>query len=537
MRFVHARPPREEFDMKTVSKSRIICCSLIIAAATGCDSGLPAAGPAGLATSGTANRAIQEADIYKLVGSTLYILNATLRGLQIVDVTDPLKPTLAGTVLVTGSPRQIYVEGKTAYVLVSGAFDVDCGGYKGICGWEAPSGVSTLVLAVDVSNLASPKVLGQKRIDGDLQDSRIVGNILYVVADTDTQTAVASLDVTDPTSFIQVAEIDFPFQQWDVGVFSNVTETRIIIAGAGDDCDAHNDAAGCSESTSVTQFTPIDITDPGGKMVQGTAFVGNGIVMDRWAMDFDPKSGIFRALLSQDSPHVSSGGGSLVNWSAPTVQTATKLGELPFALGNNITAAAFASTRVYVSSVLDDKGCPAPLALFDTTDPSMPASLGSVTVPGVMDLLYPFGQQLVGFGHADSSCDPVHGSGQLAVSLVDVAEAGKPSLLSQVTFGDPGATVAASRSDLKKAFLVLEDMGLILVPFQNTADMADPGGAQLIDLAASSLTLRGSAAHTGLLERAFPVQKDLAAFSDQVLQIIDIGNRDAPSTVAHLDLM
>jgi hypothetical protein len=105
-----------------------------------------------------------------------------------------------------------------------------------------------------------------------------------------------------------------------------------------------------------------------------------------------------------------------------------------------------------------------------------------------------------------------------------------------VTFGGANATVAASRSDLKKAFLVLEDMGLILVPYQNAADAADPGGAQLIDLATSSLTLRGSAAHTGLLERAFPVQNDLAAFSDQVLQIIDIGNRDAPSMVGQLDL-
>jgi hypothetical protein len=521
--------------MNAVSGSRIICCSLIVAAATGCESrALPAS--AGLATAGTGNRAIQEADIYKLVGSTLYILNATVRGLQIVDVSDPLHPNLASTVLVTGSPRQIYVEGTTAYVLVSGSFDFDCGGYHGICGWEAQDGVSTLVLAVDVSNLAAPKVLGQQRIDGDLQDSRIVGNILYVVADTATQTAVASLDVTDPTSFKQVAELDFPFAQWDVGVFSNVTETRIIIAGAGDDCDSKHDVTPCSETISVTQFTPIDITDPGGKMVMGAAFLGDGIVMDRWAMDFDPKSGVFRALMSSDSPHVSSGGGSLVTWSAPNVQTATKLAELPFTLGDNLTAAAFASTRVYVSSVLDGNNCPAPLAVFDTTDPSMPAALGSVTVPGVMDLVYPFGQQLVGFGHADSSCGAVHGSGQLAVSLVDVADAGMPSLLSQVTFGGANATVAAARSDLKKAFLVLEDMGLILVPYQNAADAADPGGAQLIDLATSSLTLRGSAAHTGLLERAFPVQNDLAAFSDQVLQIIDIGNRDTPSMVGHLDL-
>jgi hypothetical protein len=189
--------------------------------------------PSSSAAAGPTSRLIQEADIYKLVGNTLYILNGTYRGLQIVDVTNPQSPQRAGSVLVTGSPRQIYVEGNTAYVLVSGSFDYDCGGYKGICGWEAPTGVSTLVLAVDVTNIASPQVLGQMRIDGDLQDSRIVGNILYVISNTNTLTYVASLDVSKPQAFAKIQEIDFPFNQWDVGVFANVSDSRIIIAGSG----------------------------------------------------------------------------------------------------------------------------------------------------------------------------------------------------------------------------------------------------------------------------------------------------------------
>src|SRR5579863_7782903 len=46
-------------------------------------------------------RTVQEADIYKLVGNTLYILNA-YRGLQIVDVTNPASPILVGRVPVVG---------------------------------------------------------------------------------------------------------------------------------------------------------------------------------------------------------------------------------------------------------------------------------------------------------------------------------------------------------------------------------------------------------------------------------------------------
>jgi hypothetical protein len=87
-------------------------------------------------------------------------------------------------------------------------------------------------------------------------------------------------------------------------------------------------------------------------------------------------------------------------------------------------------------------------------------------------------------------------------------------------------------------------LGLILVPYQNANPTTqDPSGTQvnqsatqLIDLGASSLTLRGMAPHQGLVERAFPVQNDVVAFSTQSLQVIDISNRDQPTTAAHISL-
>ena len=163
-------------------------------------------------------RTIQEADIYKLVGNTLYILNAN-RGLEIVDVTSVQSPKLLTTVPTASSPRQIYVEGNTAYVLTSNAPDIDCGGYQGTCGWNAPGGVITQVDVVDVTNPASAKVLGTQQIPGDLQDSRVVGHVLYVagIDASGADTLVASYDVSNPQSFAKVAEVDFPFGDWDIG--------------------------------------------------------------------------------------------------------------------------------------------------------------------------------------------------------------------------------------------------------------------------------------------------------------------------------
>jgi hypothetical protein len=494
-------------------------------------------------------RSIEEADIYKLVGNTLYILSSK-RGLEIVDVTDVQSPKLLSTLPTQSSPRQIYVEGETAYVLTSNVDDIDCGGYKGTCGWNAPGGAITQVDVINVGNPATPTILGRQQLPGDLQDSRIVGHILYVVGidASGASTLVASYDVGNPSSFTKVAEVDFPFGDWDIGVFLNVTATRIIVAQTGDTCDLVHDMGSCTD-VPVTQFVPIDITDPNGALTLGTSFLGSGVVWDRWAMDFDPVSGIFRAVMSSDW-NGNSGGGALVVWSAPDTKSApTVLGSLTFTTGDHVTATAFAGSRVYVSSNTSSTGCPDPVVVLDTTEPSQPVKLGSVAVPGVNDFLYPNGSQLISLGHADpgtsNACGQgqgyvsFQGSGQLAVSLFDVSDAASPKLLSEVDFGGAQSTIAANRDDLKKTFLVLNTMGLILVPFQNvdpTSTTTTPAqsATQLIDLNPTSLTLRGAAPHNGLVLRAFPVQNDLVAFSDESLQVLDITNRDTPTTAAEL---
>jgi hypothetical protein len=540
--------------MRTVVLLAAIVCALPALCVAGC--GATGAHPGHNAPGSNPNstipspRSIQEADIYKLVGNTLYILSSK-RGLEIVDVTDVQSPKLLSTLPTQNSPRQIYVEGETAYVLTSNVDDIDCGGYKGTCGWNAPGGAITQVDVINVGNPATPTILGTQQLSGDLQDSRIVGHILYVVGidATGASTLVASYDVSNPSSFTKVAETGFPFGDWDIGVFLNVTATRIIVAQTGDTCDLVHDTGSCSD-VPVTQFVPIDITDPNGALALGTSFLGNGVVWDRWAMDFDPASGIFRAVMSNDW-NGNSGGGALAVWSAPDTKSApTLLGNLTFTTGDHVTATAFAGPRVYVSSNSSTSGCPDPVAVLDTTEPGQPVELGSVAIPGVNDYLHPNGSQLISLGHADQGTSNAcgqgqgyvsfQGSGQLAVSLFDVSDGANPKLLSEVDFGGAQSTIAANRDDLKKAFLILNAMGLILVPFQNvdptsTTPTDAESATQLIDLNPTSLALRGSAPHNGLVLRAFPVQSDVVAFSDESLQVLDITNRDMPATAAELD--
>ncbi len=450
--------------MKPARLAALACALSLCCVLAACGGSVLTGGPGANGAVGAGDgRAIQEADIYKLVGHTLFILNATKHDLEIVDVTQLKRPKLLATVPTAQSPRQIYVDGKTAYVLTSNAEDVDCGGYQGVCGWRAPGGAVTQVDVVDVTDPAAPKVLGTQTLPGDLQDSRIAGHILYVagIDATGASTLVASYDVGDPTSFTQVAEVEFPFGDWDIGVFLNVTATRIVVAQTGDTCDLVHDQGDCSDEP-VTQFVPIDITDPSGALTRGTPFLGNGVVWDRWAMDFDPSTGIFRAVMSSDW-NGNPGGGALTVWSAPTTTHApTRLGRLSFTAGDHVTSTAFDGARVYVSSNTSGTGCPDPVVVLDTTNPTHPVKLGSVDMPGVNDLLHPRGDRLIGLGHAEpgdaNACGQgqgyvsFQGRGQLAVSLFDVSDPSTPALLSQVGFGATNSTIAASRDDLRKAF-------------------------------------------------------------------------------------
>src|SRR5262249_19886747 len=74
--------------------------------------GRPAPGPAA-----SPDRTIEESDIYKLAGSNLFVLNR-YRGLQVLDLADLDHPRLIGRAPIFGYPKEMYVRGDRAYVIV-----------------------------------------------------------------------------------------------------------------------------------------------------------------------------------------------------------------------------------------------------------------------------------------------------------------------------------------------------------------------------------------------------------------------------------
>lgn len=512
--------------------------------------GAPAPSAPGAATgTPTSTRTIEEADIYARLGARLLVLNA-YRGLQVVDLSDLSHPRLVGRVPVVGTPVDLYVRGTTAHVLVSDAFAY----VIAEDGSTRPTRGSRLV-SVDVSDPANPQITGQLAIDGQVEESRLVGDVLYavsrrwwwydwvgpvavgaaaslggpvgaaLVAPGQDGVYVASFDLSDPAHPAPVDRLEFTASGWDV--HANVTSERITLSFAGWQMDP---------STTwgpVTEFKVVDSSDPAGDLAEGATFAMAGTVRDRWGMDYDGATDLFRAVADAGG----NTGAAVQLWRSPTPTEVAPLARLSIPVQESLTAARFDGTRVYLVTAMRID----PLWVVDTTDPAAPRLAAELTMPGQLDFIEPRGDRLVALGHTGEAGTTF----QLAASLIDVADLSAPTLLSRVTFGGAFGQVNASADDLRKAFLVFDPppagIGLVLVPLLgwDQSTWTSTGGTQLIDLGRDALTLRGFLSHPGAPSRAFPADAAgarLVAFSDQALQTIDATNRSAPAELARLDL-
>jgi hypothetical protein len=326
-----------------------------------------------------------------------------------------------------------------------------------------------------------------------------------------------SFDFAGPGGPRPAARVDFDATGWSSHVA--VTSDRVVLAQSG------WDPVGGSTST---RFRTFDVSSPTGAIVAGASFQAPGQVQDRWGLDVDAASGTLRAVLARTW----NTGADVRVWAMPTPATATSLGAVPIDVAETLTAARFDGPRAYVVTAASID----PLWVVDLADPARPGLLGHVVMPGQLDFVEPRGARLVALGHVPGAGGPW----QLAVSLFDVADPLAPKRLSSVTFGSGYGWVSAAPDDLRKAFQVLDAQGLVLVPFQgwDPKSWSWVGGVQLIDLGASTLALRGLLAHPGQVSRAFPLGPagQLAALSDQRLQLVDATDRDAPRERAGLDL-
>jgi uncharacterized secreted protein with C-terminal beta-propeller domain len=485
----------------------------------------------GAAQGGGAERAIAEADILQLDGDRMYALSQ-YTGLSVIDASDPRALRLEGSYRSTAMPFEMYVEDGVVFAMFNSYYSYECDDATQTCSYQSTSRMQ----ALDARDPANIVRLADYEVPGTISDSRRVGDILYLAtledgycwgcAGQEPATVVTSFDVADVTALARVDQLRLAN---DDDVYSyqrsiSVTQDRIYISG--------QEWSSNGQPTNGT-IQVVDISDPSGALVQGATVPIAGQIQSRWQMDeFD---GVLR-VISQPGGWGSSTPPVLETFRVDDANDISRLARLSIQLpkpNEVLQSARFDGARAYaITAERVD-----PLFTFDLSDPANPRQVGELEMPGFVYHMEPRGDRLYALGF-----DNQNDLGSLHVSLFDVSNLSQPVLKSRVNFGGEWGSFAEDQDRIHKAFSILDDSGLILVPFagstydESTCYYDYGSGIQLVDFTADTLTKRGVAPQVGSARRALLHKGYLFGIGDNAVQTFDISDRDAPAPTGRLDV-
>jgi hypothetical protein len=494
-------------------------------------------------------RTVQETDLYRLDGNRLYYLNS-YRGLMVFDVTNVDQPKFLGRSAIYGTPVDMIVNSGIATVVV--------GDWYGTLDDGSPFHGS-IVRGLDATDPTNIKVVGDAKLGGWVQEDRVVGNVLYAVSEDYGWNYGWGIDVAGPGGVsgvavsggggssepsVIVSSVDFAGGQVKEvasqtysgygGVF-NVTPNSIMLAHP--DTPA-GDAAYVAPTK--TDLVYLDISDPGGKIVQRGTLQVDGVIdtsgadEGRWGLDFaDGKTAhVVGCASGQYGCDGTTGAyilatGDFSNPDAPALDSELSIP----ATGWSVTAR-FDSGRMYLSPNSDSyAGTTTPLQVYDLSNPAAPTLAGQTQLPGTVWLMVPSGNQLFALGGDDTS-----NSSLVALDYLDVTNAASPALIGTSTFGDGWTSTPAAGTF--KAFTMDSTRGLVVLPFSgwDASNSAYNNGVQLIEFTPTSITTAGAAHTTGWVERGIFVNNRIVSLSDLALSVVDYSNPLAPQVTASLTL-
>jgi hypothetical protein len=508
-------------------------------ASTGAGGGAAVPAVSGATTTTTAPRTVEETDLYRLEGDRLYYLNS-YRGLMVFDVTDVDHPTLLGRSPIYGSPVDMIVRNGVATVVVADWYGqlADGSPFYG-----------SIVRGLDATDPANIKVLGDAKLGGWVRDDRVVGDVIYAVSEdwgvtygwgygyagTSTETVIVSSVSFANNVVASVGEVDFPGY---TGVF-NVTPNSILLAH-----DAPPAANG--NPSGQTQLLYLDISDPGGQIVQRGSLTVNGQVQGwgadngRWNLDFsDGLTAHVVGCAAGSYGYCDSTAGyvlSIGDFSNPDAPVLSSQLVIPSTGWS--AAARFDSSRLYLSpSGTYDYGTnlSTPFQVYDLTNPKAPALAGTLSIPGTVWNILP-APSLRLFALGSDYTGASSGGDSVSLKYLDVTNPSSPQLIGTSTFGQGWAWTPAAGTF--KAFTMDATQGLVVLPFSgwNTNNQTYNDGLQLIDFTASSIATDGAALTRGWVERGIFVKNRLVSLSDLSLSVVDYTDRAAPAVTAELTL-
>ncbi len=350
---------------------------------------------------GGAEPVVEESDIWKWRGSTLYFFNQ-YRGLQVIDVSDPGAPARLASVRINEYGEQMYLHPEEDVVI--------------LLTYDSTTGNGEVQLVAHESPHSLQKRAGFP-VPGYILESRLIGTILYVVSRNSWQEtatgpdgathiswrsglAVTKIDLSDPSDPRADPPLTLTSDQYNYwGAQVQATSKALLVSTNAYD-------SGLRQSISTVHV--VDISDPGVPPTVTHHLPVKGQVLKKFNLNLD---GHILTVASQVWRWSTNNRRSFASVETFDLTRSTpRLAELEFANNESITATRFVGDLLYVVTFLRVD----PLFVISLADPARPTLLSELVIPGFSTHLEPLGDEaLISIG--------VEGS-QIAVSWFDVRD-------------------------------------------------------------------------------------------------------------------
>jgi hypothetical protein len=456
-----------------------------------------------------------EADIWKIQGKTIYFFNQ-LRGLQVLDVSNPADPRLTASLRLPAVGQDLYLlpgakAGEQTVVLLTRS--------------QSRSGEErTRIQLVKVAN-GTAKVTGSRSVKGSLADSRMIGNRL-ILGTTEWRWSL----VSDSSSTYLTEWILTPGEDPKSVSATKIEGVDPVIA-AGADWLAVSVVPG--NRWDVSDVTVFGIKPTGLVRLTARPIRTAGMVGDQFKLQW--RNNVLTTISEKRSTET--------NWRpitvlenfrvwgpdivVPAVFTGERplMGSLELADGESLFATRLAGDKAYVVTFFQTD----PLWIVNLTDPANPLVSGHLEVPGWSTHLEPIGDLLFSVGWESNT---------VAASLFDVADPAKPTLIRRINLGEAGSYSEAAWDE--KAIKVIASEGLAMIPLTqyDRKTGISSSSVQLldIDMDARDLRLRGAIQHEFDARRSSLLGDAVLSISQRVLVTAGIADRDAPEILAEVSL-
>jgi hypothetical protein len=446
----------------------------------------------------------EESDIWKIRGSNIYFFNR-LRGLQVIDVSDPSAPQ-------TPRPLPLAAAGEEMYLLGSDPAKADSALLITGRPWSPTDAYVTRLSSIDLLGSELDEVFSID-LPGYYVESRLVGGLLHVVT---TSWSDAS-GVWSPKTYVTTVDVS------QHGVL-NAAPSRVFDGSAAQAGSTgkylwvatHANGRWWQNHTLLAFPMKVD-----GSLEEPVSADLGGVLQDKFKVG-DTSDGLAVVVQSWDGSFQRQS--TSVETYREDQDALSRITSLELVSGESLFASRFQGDRLYVVTFRQID----PLLIVDLSDSSNPVVKGHLEVPGYSTYIQPVGDKLIAIGRD---------GGNIQVSMFDVSDETAPLLADRV---DVAAGWSWSEAEWnEKAVKILPEAGVILLPVVEWDQGAAKNGVKLVDFDTSlgELTLRGTIEHAFSPRRAALLNDSLiASVSNRELLLVDASDRDQPSVASRVML-